>query len=544
MRWESSGFSFARPIRWIVFLHGEQVIPFEIAGISASRISYGHRTYAKEAVEIAAPESYERLLRDASVIPIREERREDVIGQVSSMAREAGLEVHGEAGVLFDENTDLTEYPRAVFCRFDEAFLDLPPEVLVSEMIEHQHYFPLVDGKTGTLSNRFIAVSNIVDNGESRAGYERVLLARLNDGRFFFDEDRKMSLDTLTGRLESVTFHEKLGSMSEKVERIDRIAGSLARILERGEEVDRQVHEVARLCKNDLVTLMVGEFPHLQGVMGYYYALSSGCTEEVALGIREHYHPRFAEDALPSEIPGAVVGIADRLDTIMSIFSIGLKPKGRGDPFALRRKVLAIIRIIIGLELHIPLRGLLQDSMNLYTVDDSAVLLEDLEEFFQNRIQSIFAEMGFLYDEINASMTGVLEDVYETYRRVRALHELRGDRDFEALLVSFRRMSNIIEEESGFEFSESLLREDEEKALHSHFVAMREGIVCHIEQRNYDEVYRILSTFKPHVDSFFDHVLVMDENPELRKNRLALLQSITSVFSGIIDFSKIVQPGD
>jgi len=544
MRWESSGFSFARPIRWIMFLFGDRVVPFECAGVVSSRTTYGHRTYSG-AIELELPEDYEEKLRTGSVIVDRDKRRENITQQVARLAGKEGLRVPEEGVVLYDENTDLTEFPHAVLCRFDEPFLDLPPEVLVSEMIEHQHYFPLVDGKTGKLSSRFIVISNIVDNRRSAIGYERVLRARLNDGKFFFNEDRKHNFDSYLKRLDSVTFHERLGSMYEKVERIGRISGKICHALPLEDEKERNVEQVAKLCKNDLVTLMVGEFPHLQGVMGYYYALSSSYSEEVALGIREHYVPRTAGDAMPTGIEGAVVGIADRLDTIMGIFSIGLKPKGSKDPFGLRRKVLTIIRIIIGLELRFSLRHVMVESLQLYPMKDRAALSEELEFFFQNRIKSIFLEMGFSYDEIDASLAGVLDDVYEAYRRVQALHDLRGNADFEALLVSFKRMSNIIEEDGRrFELTEPLLREKEERALYEHFVSMREVVVQSIEARNYPEVYRILSTFKPYVDSFFDHVLVMDENLELQRNRLALLQSIITVFSDVIDFSKIVQPGE
>ncbi len=262
------------------------------------------------------------------------------------------------------------------------------------------------------------------------------------------------------------------------------------------------------------------------------------------MGIKEHYYPRFANDLLPSGIEGAVVGIADRLDTIVGIFSIGLKPKGSKDPFALRRKVLAIIRIIIGLHLHFSIRALIDGALKIYPVNDEKSVKRDLELFFQNRIRSIFAEMGFAYDEIDASMSGVLDDTYEAYRRVEALHNLRGDENFEALLISFKRMSNITKNEKEFEFSESLLREKEESMLYAHFQNVRESVVRNIEEKNYPEVYRFLSSFKPVVDNFFDHVLVMEKNVKLRRNRLGLLKYVTDLFSGVIDFTKIVQPGE
>jgi glycyl-tRNA synthetase beta chain len=544
MRWESTQFSFPRPIRWIVLLFGNGVIPYEIAGISADRITYGHRALSQNALSLKTPRDYAPVLTKASVMSDRTERRNLIESQIASLIGQLNLRVADEAVVLYDENTDLTEFPHALLCRFDKNFLGLPPEVLISEMIEHQHYFPLVDAKTGKLTNSFIVVSNIPDNGLSEAGYRRVLRARLNDGKFFFEEDQKTRFDDYLDRMKAVTFHEKLGSMHDKVDRIHTISDLLCRALSVDEKTVEHVKKVVSLCKNDLVTLMVGEFPGLQGIMGYYYASSSGHDQKVALGVREHYLPRYAGDELPTAVHGALVGIADRLDTIMAIFSIGLRPKGSRDPFALRRRVAAIIRIIIGLKLHFSIRDLMEQSLGLYGIDDARKISADLEQFFNNRVKSIFSELGFSYDEIEASLANVLDDVYEAYRRVQALHNYRGNTDFEDLLVSFRRMSNIIEQGGSFGFDKSVLREKDEKALYDHFQSMREGILEHIEKRDYAEVYRILSTFKPFVDSFFDNVLVMDEDTVLRQNRLGLLQSIITVFSDIIDFSKIVQPGE
>jgi glycyl-tRNA synthetase beta chain len=544
MRWESSGFTFARPIRWIMFLLGEKVVPFELAGVTASRYTYGHRAYCDARIELRNPLEYEEKLIAASVIPDREIRKKEINEQVDTLSSAKGLEVSDTGSLLYDVNADLTELPRAVLCQFNEHFLDLPTEVLTSEMIEHQHYFPLLDKKSKKLTNFFIVVSNIKNNDRSMSGYQRVLHARLDDGKFFFNEDKKKNLRSYLDKLRTVIFHEKLGSMYQKVERIAALSTILTESLSLRTDEKRSIDDVAWLCKNDLLTLMIGEFPHLQGIMGYYYALSSGYQEKVAVGIKEHYYPRFANDLLPSSIEGAVVGIADRLDTIIGIFSIGLKPKGSKDPFALRRKVLAIIKIIIGLNLHFSLRTLIDGALKLCRVNDKESVKRDLELFFQNRIRSIFAEMGFAYDEIDASISGVLDDTYEAYRRVEAFHNLRGDENFEALLISFKRMSNITKNEKDFEFSESLLREKEESTLYAHFQNVRESVVRNIEEKNYREVYRFLSSFKPVVDNFFDNVLVMEKNLKLRRNRLGLLKSVTELFSGIIDFTKVVQPGE
>jgi glycyl-tRNA synthetase beta chain len=565
MRWENQDLPFPRPIRWLVFLFGEKVNPYQVAGVQAGRHSWGHRAYSSDSLAVSCPDAYEETLLAAGVIADQEKRRSMIQQEVAELAGEHGLRVPPEAEGLYRENANLTEQPRAVLCSFEEEFLSLPREVLISEMIEHQHYFPLEQADGMSLSNLFIAVSNIRDNGETRDGYQRVLRARLNDGAFFYDEDHKNDLKALGERLHRVLFHKQLGTMSRKVERIADISGMICSSLNLSRDQTDQIEQVAMLCKNDLTTLMVGEFPHLQGVMGSYYALFSGYGPEVARGIREHYQPRFASDQLPDSIQGAVVGIADRLDTMMGIFSIGLKPKGSKDPFGLRRSVLAVVRIIIHLHLHLSLHRLLREALQLYRgageqtksgADPEGpsggvstdVLLGEIEDFFISRIRTIFFDMGFSHDEIEASLGSLLEDPYEAYRRVDALHRLRGDRDFEDLLISFKRMSNITRDVADLpdtgEISEELLTEPQEKELYTYFLEHRDDVLEGIWNRDYTGVYRILSTFKPYVDRFFDHVLVMDENLRLRRNRIALLTAILGTFSDIIDFSKIVLPGE
>jgi glycyl-tRNA synthetase beta chain len=542
MRWEESGFLFARPIRWILFLFGTDVIEFQIAHVKSAHRTYGHRSYTDTYLTVTEPSEYEHTLREHNVIADRNKRKLRLTEQIEELAGKKDLSVPDIAGGLYDVNTDLTEYPNAVLCAFDSEFLVLPQEVLTSEMIEHQHYFPLTERETGKITHFFIAVSNIENHSKTVNGYQKVLRARLDDGRFFFTEDKKNPFSEYTRRLKPVTFHEKLGSMYEKVGRIKDICSVLAGMLSVSEKTQKEILLTAELCKNDLVSLMVNEFPNLQGIMGYYYAKESGFPETVSMGIREHYLPRFAADSLPEGIHGALVGIADRLDTILGIFSIGLKPKGSKDPFALRRNVFAIVRIILSLKLNFSMKRLIDETTDLYS--SKHLNTEEVEGFFQDRIRSIFTEMNFSYDEIDASLSNVLDDVYEAYRRVDALHEFRKNPDFEDLLVSFKRMWNIIKDETVFSFSQELLSEDEERELFRYFTEIRESVQQNVKVKNYREVYSILSSFKPSVDKFFDHVLVMDENPAVRKNRIGLLRTIIEVFSEIIDISKIVSSGD
>jgi glycyl-tRNA synthetase beta chain len=541
MKWESTGYSFAKPMRSILFMFGKDVVPFSIAGIQSSNLTFGHRAYGDQEIIITDTGEYEKKLEECCVVPDRNKRKERLMSQIEEILKPKNLAVPEVARELYDINADLTEFPHAVLCEFEKEFLDLPPEVLTSEMIEHQYYLPLTGEKSGDLSNSFIAVSNIEDNTESRYGYQRVLRARLDDGAFFYNEDRKTLFPEYSNRLKTVTFHEKIGSLLEKVDRIKKISGIFSSLLSvKGETADNII-KAAGLCKNDLPTLMVNEFPNLQGVMGYYYSLASGFEESVALAVKEHYLPRFAGDRLPSGVEGAIVGIADRLDTIIGMFSVGIRPKGSKDPFALRRNVFAIVRIIIGQKLNFSMRELIENAADLYKYlnpDDRAV--EEIEVFIKTRIKSIFEDLGFKYDEIDASLTNVMDDIYEAYRRVQALHNFRDNRDFEDLLISFKRMGNIIKDEKEFSFSKLQLIENEEKELYNYFINTKEEIVRNISARNYHEVYSVLSTFKPYVDSFFDNVLVMEEDPKLKINRLGLLKNIISVFSDIIDISKIV----
>jgi tetrameric-type glycyl-tRNA synthetase beta subunit len=492
-------------------------------------------------VRIETPDKYEQKLLAASVVADRKKRKKSIHRQIDSLVQTKGLAVPEVAEGLYDVCTDLTEYPHAVLCSFEEYFLGLPPEVLISEMIEHQHYFPLISRTDKSLSNQFVVISNIEDNELSRYGYQRVLRARLADGAFFNSEDKKRNFADYLEKLKTVTFHEKLGSVYEKVQRIRTICTVLSDLLLLDAGKKAAILQTAALCKNDLVTLMINEFPNLQGIMGYYYAVASGFSEEVALGIKEHYFPRFAADLLPSGIEGAVVGMADRLDTIMGIFSIGIRPKGSRDPFALRRNVFALVKIIIDRKLNFSMRALLQKITSLYAgITTAPAVVDEIEDFIKSRIKSVFSDLGFLYDEIEASLSNVMEDIYEAYRRVLALHDFRSNRDFEDLLTSFKRMANITRDEKSFSFSEDSLVEKDEKELYGFFNGLRDSIRKNIELKKYDEVYRLLSTFKPYVDSFFDNVLVMDEDLELRKNRMGLLKEIINVFSDIIDIAKIV----
>jgi len=545
MKWEESGYRFIRPIRWILFVYGSKIIPFKKVGIESSNYSYGHRVYAKDKIIIDKPIEYEKYLKDANVIVDRDTRKAIIEKDVLDLANKMDSFIPEEAKVLYDINTDLTEYPVAVLCEFEKEYLKLPPEVLTSEMIEHQRYFPLYNNGSKDISNKFIVISNIKDNNLTQSGYERVLRARLNDGKFFYDEDRKRDFKAYLSTLKNVSFHPKLGSMEEKVQRIRKISNYLCSFLDINDDFKKEIDTAALLCKNDLVTLMVNEFPNLQGIMGYYYALESNYSKVVAKAIKEHYLPKFANDSLPEEVPGSVIGIADRLDSIIGIFSTGYEPKGSRDPYGLRRNVFSIVRIILDKKFEFSLAELIIKIMDLYPlVDERKKFLDNLFVFFKSRIKSVFEDFGFAYDEIDATLSTVLEDIYDSYRRVKTLHEIRKNKSFQDLLVAFKRMANIVKDESDcpkkIDVNKELFTENAEKSLYDYYKGKKNDILDAIERKAYEEVYEILGSFKPYVDQFFDEVLVMEDNMELRCNRIAMLKEILDSFSGIIDFSKIV----
>ena len=545
MRWEQSGFRFIRPIRWIVFIYGSEVVPYKKVGIESSNYTYGHRVYAKDKIIINEPKQYENLLLKGNVIVNRVRRKEIIEKELLKLISKLDLFVPDEAKILYDINTDLTEFPVPVLCKFEEEYLSLPPEVLISEMIEHQRYFPLYDRKSSNISNKFIVVSNIKDNSQTIYGYERVLRARLSDGKFFYEEDKKKDFKEYLKVLKNVSFHPKLGSMEEKVQRIRSISSYLCSLLDIDGNIREEVDNAALLCKNDLATLMVNEFPNLQGVMGYYYAIASGYGEGVAEAIKEHYLPRFYNDQLPKKLPGAIVGIADRIDSIIGIFSAGHEPKGSKDPYGLRRNVFSIVKIILDKKFEFSLEELITRIIDLYPlVKNKDRFLEKTFLFFKNRIRSVFEDLGFTYDEIDATLSSVLDNIYDAYRRVKALHEMRKNKSFQDLLVAFKRIANIVKDESGcperIKFNKNLLVEKDEILLYDYYNNRKNNVQHAIKEKNYKDVYEILGSFKPYVDRFFDEVLVMEDDMAIRCNRISMLKEILRSFSGIIDFSKIV----
>ncbi len=565
MRWGWEEEGFLRPVQWMVALHGSKALKLQYADVKSGNTTRGHRFLSKKPIKLDDPARYLEALAEGHVVADQEKRKELVRGEVEAQAREVGGSVL-EDPELLETVTFLVEQPTGIWGSFDREFLDLPPEVLVSEARGHQKYFS-VKGADGKLMPNFVAVSNmpVKDKAIARAGYERVLRARLSDARFFFTEDQKRPLASRVDDLKRVVFQEKLGTSYEKMERFRSLAVWLAEHVGVGAPTDTSInHEIeaavdpaagekqklsqvvaraAYLCKADLVTGMVGEFPELQGVMGREYTKGSE-DPEVSLAIYEHYLPRGATDVLPSRDAGALVGIADRLDTLVGIFGIGRKPTGAADPFGLRRACIAIINLILGRGYRMSLSAAIDKALDLLgpKVPQRDKTRADVLDFIRGRLENLWAE-NHRKDVVDAVLAAGFDDIVDARTRLEAMSAIVGQADFEPLAVTFKRVVNIIEKQAkglaGREVDPAVLQEPPEQALFEAFQAARGRVEQSIRSSDYPAALREITALKPAVDHFFDKVLVMAEDPKVKENRLALLLSIGKLFGGIANFARI-----
>lgn len=540
MRWGSETITFARPIHWILARFGGAVVNFPVGDVTSGGATFGHRFLAPGAVEVADAQVYVAALKAANVIVDPAARRALLSDQLTKAAAGVNGEVVDNPGLL-EENTFLVEYPSVVVGNFEDKFLALPDEVLITSMREHQRYFSL-RGADGRLLPHFIAVNNTLTRNPDvvRQGHERVIRARLSDAMFFFQEDSKTPLAQRVDALKGVVFHSLLGTSYEKMERFRELAVSLARQL--APESADAVARAATLCKADIVTEMVGEFPSLQGVMGRQYALLSGESPEVAEALFTHYLPRHADDELPRDTVGALVGMADRLDTVCGCFGVGLSPTGTADPYGLRRHALAVIRILRSTRLHLDLPAavalaleLLKDKISR-TREETAL---EVLDFFQTRLQRLLLTEGFEHETITAVLTAGCRDVVDAADKVRALHEFRQSPDFPSLATAFKRVINIAQGAEPGEVDPALFQYGEENILYQSAQLMKSQVNQALESRDYPGVCKALASLRGPVDAYFEKVMVMAEDAALRRNRLALLLSISQTFLLMADFSKI-----
>jgi glycyl-tRNA synthetase beta chain len=539
MRWGDLDVRFARPIHWLVALFDGSVVPFSFGTVESGSISRGHRFMANTPFPVRDFAHYlEECERHFVVVDI-ERRKEIIRREIHRTAKAAGGQLLPDEGLL-DEITFLVEYPSAIHGTFDPAFLEVPKEVLITSMRSHQRYFSVVDA-AGKLLPAFITVPNTSASDPSVVvrGNERVLRARLSDARFFFTEDRKVRLASRVEALKSVVYQQKLGTSWEKMERFRVLAEGLADRL--NPSVKAQTSRAAYLCKADLVSGMVGEFPEVQGIMGREYARHDGEDEGVAIAIAEHYLPTQAGGELPATDSGALVSIADKLDTICGCFGVGLIPTGSADPYALRRSALGIINIILDRQYRLSLAELIGTSLDLLSAKltrPREQVCAEVTDFFRGRFVNLLTDR-YPTDVVEAAVAAGCDDLVDCIARIAALAEFKGHPDFEPLAVAFKRVCNIVKEEVATPVDARLFLDDAEGRLFAAFQEVAGSVRERFKDGAYLDVLTVIATLRGPVDDFFDKVMVMAEDEQVRINRLALLQGIKGLLRGIADFAKI-----
>ncbi len=541
MRWGDYDISFARPIHWILALLDGGVVPFSYGSIKSGLYTRGHPFLSNIPIKVNSLSDYRQGLKDSYVIVDPEKREEIIRRDIEKASSEVGGKVL-EDDALLREVTYLVEYPVVLRGSFPEKFLALPKEALVHTMRSHQRYFSITDD-SGKLMPYFITVANTSGRDPKTiiGGNERVIRARLEDARFFFEEDRKVPLEKRVEGLKEVVFQAKLGTSYEKVKRFRTLARTMASNLcpEKADAVDR----VAYLCKGDLLTEMVGEFPALQGIIGSEYARLEGEPPEVAKGILEHYMPRNADDCLPEGIIGTIVSIADKLDTINGCFSVGLIPTGAADPYALRRQAIGIINMIIGKGLDVSLDKLIDEGLELlkdkWTKDKEAIKNE-IKEFFRLRLYNRLTSSGLSHDVVEAVLSSDWTQIADAVKRIDALESFKGSPNYRPLGLTIKRVMNISKDGDTERLSPDLFHDEAEKALYDFHMDSKKTINGLLEDGLYTDALTQMTKYIKPVDRFFDKVMVMVEDKGLRDNRLSLLSHINSLFLRICDFKKLV----
>ena len=542
MRWHYLEEAFVRPIHWLTCVLDSDVLPVAMAGIESSNRSRGHRFLAPQPITVtAAKAAFVESLRRAFVVADVQSRRDIVNAELARIEKETGHKIRPDEQ-LVDEVTNLVEYPTGVCGTFDESYLEVPDAVIVSAMRSHQRYFAMEDAE-GRLVNRFATIAGTVttDMDVVRRGNERVLAARLADARFFFEEDRKRSLDAMAEELSGVVFQAKLGSIGDKVQRISANAIALTSLIDGA--MQPVVRRAAALCKADLVSHMVGEFPDLQGTVGCHYAKLAGEPSDVANAIAEHYQPRGANDALPHSNAGAALGIADRIDTLVGCFAVGLAPTGSADPYGLRRAAVAILTLILDREWTVSLDQLVTiASTNLAEATNvSSECRLHVADFLRRRLRSILTESESLpADCVDAALASGYQDVVDARARARAVSQLRERADFEPLAAAFKRVANILKGQNADQAPDPQhFSEAEERHLWDQFREVQRRADEYLEQGDYARSLQVLAELKGPVDQFFDAVMVMAKDETIRRNRLALLACVNATFTRIADFRQL-----
>ncbi|WP_417202044.1 glycine--tRNA ligase subunit beta [Acetoanaerobium sticklandii] len=539
MRWGGKNIRFVRPIRYFVCLMGEEVVDFEIEGIKTGNITKGHRFLGSSEIVINTPDEYEAKLKENFVILDDEQRKALILEQCKAVADSLGGTLMMDEDLLEEVNY-IVEYPTAFYGEFDESYLSLPKEAIITPMKEHQRYFPVLDAD-GKLLNKFITVRNgdsyAIDN--VKRGNEKVLDARLSDALFFYHEDTKKPLEAYVERLDTIVFQQKLGTILDKTKRIQNLSEKIAKALALTlPNLDR----AAYLSKADLTTAMVFEFTELQGIMGRYYANLSNEPSEVAEAIYEHYLPRFAGDELPSTNEGIILALSDRLDSVAGFFAIGIQPTGSQDPYALRRQALGILNIMMEKKLDVRLFDLLDLALENFDFEDmdKQSVKSDLMSFFEFRLKNLFTDMGIRYDVVDAIINIEDSNPFDLLIRAKDLDAWVKNNSVTEALQTFSRISNISKEAIAGKVDEALFAHDSEAKLNTAYNSIKAEVEAMLARREYVKALELLISIKDSVDAFFDSVMIMDENMDIRANRLAMLSNIRTTMESVADLSKIV----
>ena len=545
MRWGDKDFAFVRPIRNIVALFGGEIIKTKIAGIETNNKITGHRLLSPEFVEINNSKDYEEILLKKHVIVSREKRLENIINQLEKIEKENNFEAVSKNKVS-EIVVDLVEEPYLLTAEFDSKFLEVPKEVLTSEMIEHQKYFPLIkknNNKNGDLTNIFVITANQPKTPQIIAGNIRVLTARLSDGRFLYQEDIKKGMDEMNTRLAMLMFRKELGSVADKIKRLEKNAASLIEALNYNENKDN-ILKAIKYMKADLVSNMVYQFPELQGIMGSYFAKEMGLGENIATAIKEQYKPLFANDDIPSNDTGKAIAILDKIDNIVAGFYVGDIPTGSQDPNALRRQALGIINILVKSQKHLSLKKLIEETINSMPKESknnkSENLINDIFDFFKSRFEN---DLHFSKDSISGVLSTEIDDIYDAYLKISAIDEFRKKNEelFSNLLLVFKRVKNIIKTSNTLIFEESILEEKAERELYKIYKEKETQIKKLIENKEYQKTFSTLSSLYEPLDNFFKEIMVMVDDDKLKNNRIALLSLVDKIFKNMLDFSSLIK---
>jgi len=541
MRWGNADETFVRPVHWIVMLYADQIIKAKILGIEAGSITYGHRFHHPDPIEITHASQYAEILSTTGFVIVDIEQRKEMIrSQLSELAGQRGTVVIDED--LLNEVTGMVEYPVALLCAFNTKFLNMPLEILKAVMRNHQRYFYLVDEKGGLLPY-FVALSNIKSKDEKRviSGNERVMRARLNDAEFFYHVDLQKPLSDYVDRLKDVVYQSKLGSLYDKTKRMEKLAVFISKEI----GADATLAErAAFLSKADLMTSVVREIPELQGVMGYYYALHQQEPQVVAAAVRDHYLPRYSGDALPGNDIALVVALADRIDHLVGIFSMGQVPTGDKDPFALRRAALAIVRILIEKQVDLDLKKLIEFACSTYNFEFPKTFVLQVLDFIFERLRSWYAEQGIESNIVHAVLARYPTSLVDFNRRVQAVRIFEAEPQAGALIAAHKRVNNILKKiglllPEGFNLD--LCTEDAERQLASEIKEARNLIAPLYEEGFYTEALKVLAELKVVIDNFFDNVMVMVADEKIRNNRLILLHELRDLFCYVADISLLAK---